>query len=238
MSKPLLFRPLINPVLAGTFAAVAFTAFWYADPGRIVDFIRERAIDTVQRIFPREVLGARVLVVDIDDRTLARRDSWPLPRSDLARLASIITQSHAPVVAFDIFFPSADRHSVRTLASEITTLSGDDTIARQLAGEPDTDVEFAKSLTAGPTVLGALAAKGDKPFSLNLIRSEGILDEQSAGPVDGVVEPYQPLADAALGLGVLSLFGDADGLIRRVPLVRCSSVRRSYRAWRLAPCLC
>jgi adenylate cyclase len=219
MDKALRFRPLINPVFAGVIATIAFTALWYADPGRVAGFIRERAIDAVQLMFPRHALGTRVLVVDIDARTLAGRGSWPLPRSDLSRLASIITKSHASVIAFDIFFPGADRHSVRTLASEITALSGDDRISRLLADVPDTDEAFAKALTGGPTVLGALAAKGGKPFSVNLIRSEGVLDEQTAGVAEGVVEPYQPLADAALGLGVLSLFGDEDGRIRRVPLI-------------------
>jgi class 3 adenylate cyclase len=219
MDKALRFRPLINPVFAGIIVTIAFTALWYADPGRIAGFIRERAIDAVQLMFPRLALGTRVLVVDIDARTLASRGSWPLPRSDLARLASIITKSHASVIAFDIFFPGADRHSVRTLASEITALSGDDRISRLLADVPDTDAAFAKSLTGGPTVLGALAANGGKPFSVNMIRSEGVLDEQTAGVAEGIIEPYQPLADAALGLGVLSLFGDEDGRIRRVPLI-------------------
>ncbi|HZM07485.1 MAG TPA: CHASE2 domain-containing protein, partial [Methylocella sp.] len=206
-------------MFAGIIVTIAFTALWYADPGRIAGFIRERAIDAVQLMFPRHALETRVLVVDIDALTLASRGSWPLPRSDLARLASIITKSHASVIAFDIFFPGADRHSVRTLASEIAALSGDDRISRLLADVPDTDAAFAKSLTGGPTVLGALAANGGKPFSVNMIRSEGVLDEQTAGVAEGIIEPYQPLADAALGLGILSLFGDEDGRIRRVPLI-------------------
>ena len=100
---------------------------------------------------------------------------------------------------------------MQTLANEIAALSGDSRIARLLADAPDTDAVFAKSLTDGPTVIGALAAKGGKPFSLNLIRAEGVLDEQTAAIAEGVVAPYQPLADAALGLGILSLFGDEDG---------------------------
>ena len=219
MNKALRFQPRINPWLAGSLAAVVFTLLWYVDPGRSAAFIRERAIDSLQILFPRQTLGTPVLVVDIDARTLAARGSWPLPRSDLARLASIITKSHASVIAFDIFFPEADRHSVQTLANEIAALSGDDRIARLLADAPDTDAAFAKSLTDGPTVIGALAAKGGKPFSLNLIRAEGVLDEQTAGIAEGVVAPYQPIADAALGLGILSLFGDEDGRIRRVPLI-------------------
>ena len=114
-------------------------------------------------IFPRQTLGTPVLVVDIDARTLAARGSWPLPRSDLARLASIITKAHASVIAFDIFFPEADRHSIQTLGKEIAALSGGERIARLLADAPDTDAAFAKSLTDGPTVIGALAAKGGKP---------------------------------------------------------------------------
>jgi adenylate cyclase len=157
--------------------------------------------------------------VDIDDRTLARRGGWPLPRSDLARLTSIMTEVHASVVAFDIFFPGADRRSARTLASEIEALSGKEKIAQLLGDMPDPDSDLAKSLTAGPTVLGALAAAGDKPSTVNPIQSEGAISEQAVGIVEGVVEPYQPLADAALGLGILSLFGEEGGMVRRVPLV-------------------
>jgi CHASE2 domain-containing sensor protein len=77
MSGKLSFRPLLNPVLTGALAAVAFTALWYVDAGRIADFVRERTIDSVQLAFPREDPRARVLVVDIDDRTLARRGGGP-----------------------------------------------------------------------------------------------------------------------------------------------------------------
>jgi adenylate cyclase len=219
MNKALRFRPHIDPWLAGTLAAVIFTLLWFADPGRSAAFVRERAIDALQTIRPRQTLGTPVLVVDIDARTLAARGSWPLPRSDLARLASIITKSHASVIAFDIYFPEADRHSVQTLGKEIAALPGGERIARLLADAPDTDAAFAKSLSAGPAVLGELAAQGGKPISVNLIRTDGVLDEQTAGIAEGVAEPYQPLADSALGLGILSLFGDEDGRIRRVPLI-------------------
>lgn len=219
MHQALPFRPFRSPLLAGALAAIVFTGLWHLDPAGLASFLRERSIDAVQRFFPRKELGARVLVIDIDDQTLARRGSWPLPRSDLARLASILMKARASAVAFDIFFAGADKHSVTTLAGEIAALAGDDKIKELLAGIPDSDAEFANALTAGPSVLGALAGEGGKPVALNLIRSEGVLDAQSIGLVEGVLAPYPPLADAALGLGILSLSGDSDGLIRRVPLI-------------------
>ncbi|MCI0735509.1 MAG: adenylate/guanylate cyclase domain-containing protein, partial [Beijerinckiaceae bacterium] len=219
MSGALPFRPLLNPILTGAAAAVAFTGVWYVDPAGIAGIIRERAIDATELAFPREALRAHVLVIDIDDRTLARRGGWPLPRSDLARLTSIVTKAGASVAAFDVFFPGADRRSAKTLAEEIAAQSGNDKAAQLLTGIPDSDADFARSLTDGPTVLGGLAARGETPVTVNLIRSEGVLDEQAIGSVDGVAGPYQPLADSALGLGILSLFGEENGLVRRVPLI-------------------
>lgn len=219
MSSALPVKPLTNPFLAGAFAAVAFAVLWYADPGHAAAVIRERAIDTVQFVFPRKVSRTRVFVADIDDRTLARRGSWPLPRNDLARLVAILTKAHASVVAFDIYFPGADRHSARTLANELDAIAGRAELAELLAGLPDTDKDFEKSLMAGPTVLGALAAASGKPFSGNPIRLEGPLGEETAGRVEGVAVPYEPLAEAALGLGILSLFGEEGGMVRRVPLI-------------------
>ncbi|MCI0466803.1 MAG: adenylate/guanylate cyclase domain-containing protein [Beijerinckiaceae bacterium] len=219
MSGVLPFRPVLNPVLAGAAAAAAFTFLWQIDPAGLAGIIRERAIDSISLAFPREALDANVLVADIDDRTLARRGGWPLPRADLSRLTSILAEAGASVIAFDIYFSGADRRSARTLAQEIAAEPGNDKMAQFLASVPDSDAEFARSLTDGRTVLGGLGAQGKTPLTVNFIRTEGNLSEQAAGAIEGVAGPHQPLADAALGLGVLSLFGEENGMVRRVPLI-------------------
>lgn len=213
------FKRLGSPLLAGAIGVLAFIAAWHLNPGNIAVTLRELAIDTIQRFFPNTSSKAKVIVVDIDDNTLTHRGSWPLPRSELAKLLSIITAGHPSVVAFDIFFPAGDRHSSKTLAREIERLAGGHKIAPLVAVLPDSDEAFAQSLSAGPTVLGALAAAGPEPSFLNAIRSEGKLGHASIARVDGVAEPHEPLAGAALGIGVLSLSGEEGGIIRRTPLL-------------------
>lgn len=207
------------PLLAGSLGALIFAGLWSADPAGVATIVRERAIDAIQLSFPRMGDRARVLVVDIDDRTLAKFGGWPLPRKDLARLVSTIVDARPSVVALDIFFPGPDRRSAKSLGDEVSRLSENDEMKRIVADLPDTDKDFADVLARGPTVLGALAAEGGDAAEMNPIRVEGEIGDETAAPVGGVAAPYETLASGALGLGVASLFGEEGGIVRKAPLL-------------------
>ena len=65
----------------------------------------------------------------------------------------------------------------------------------------------------------ALAAPSPVALALNPIRVDRALDVHEVTRTDGFTSPYRPLADAALAIGVQSLFGEDGGRVRRVPLL-------------------
>jgi adenylate cyclase len=206
------------PICAGFAAALVIAAVASLDPFGLASLSREHAFDLLYAAFPRQPGKAKVLVVDIDEASLAKLGTWPLPRAELAALLDKLGSARPAVIAFDIFFASPDRHSPRALANELASLPGGEKVRALVAEMPDTDARFAEALRNSPSVLGALAAAGDDA-DFNPIETIGRLDGTAAIGIDGVSGPYRPLADAALGLGILSLFGEGEGIVRRVPLL-------------------
>ena len=70
--------------------------------------IRNLIFDAYQRLMPRQVLRYPVVIVDIDDASLAALGRWPWPRTRLARLIEATHRSGALAVGLDIIMPEAD----------------------------------------------------------------------------------------------------------------------------------
>ena len=64
--------------------------------------------DSYQRLEPREEAGAPVVVVDIDERSIAKIGQWPWPRTTVAALVDRLGQLGAASIAFDMVFPEPD----------------------------------------------------------------------------------------------------------------------------------
>jgi len=105
------------------------------------------------------------------------------------------------------------------LALKLSGLEGGEAVRPLAANMPDTDLLFADSLRKAPSILGALAAPGSSAPAFNQIGDGRPPDPRFATMVDGFSGPYPALADATLGLGVQSLFGEDGGLVRRMPLL-------------------
>jgi adenylate cyclase len=196
----------------------AFLAMWALDLAGLPGMARERAFDLLYTAFPRVSDASRVMLVDIDRGTLQARGDWPIPRTEIARLIDRIAAAGAAAIALDIFFGGPDRRSSHTLADEISRLAGGEKYAAAIRQLPDSDATFAATLARTPTVLGALAAPAPAPFAVNLIRVNGVLKPHEATATEGFASPYEPLADAALAIGIQSLLGEEGARVRRVPL--------------------
>ena len=207
------------PLAAGAATAMLAALAVWADPLGAVTVVRERSFDTFYAVFPRKTEHPNVLVVDIDDATLALLGSWPLPRSRLVELMSHVTAARPSVTVFDIFFPAADRHAARTLANELAGLPGGAAIKALVVDMPDADADFAAALRSTPSVIGALAGPTENLPAFNVIKSDRAPDPATATPIEGLLGPYPPLAEAALGIGIQSLWGEEGGTVRRVPLI-------------------
>ena len=99
-----LMRPWHGRALALGVAALASLAWLVAAPGTLVQ-LDERATDYLWRLSASDVPERRVVLVDIDDASIASTGPWPWPRETLAQLTRKLDEQGAGLKLFDIVFP-------------------------------------------------------------------------------------------------------------------------------------
>ncbi|MFZ5482760.1 MAG: CHASE2 domain-containing protein, partial [Pseudomonadota bacterium] len=182
--------------------------------------IRHAVFDQFQRWQPRTYQEAPVHIVDIDEASLAQLGQWPWPRDRLAVLVDRLRAAGAAAIVFDVAFVEPDRTSPSALA-RVWPL--DPSGRRLLATLPEPDQVFAEALAKGGVVLAFPLDTVPTPKAT----SEGPARFVVAGPptlaalpdFPGLVPVLPGLAGAAAGLGAMTFRPDADGVLRRVPLV-------------------
>jgi adenylate cyclase len=202
---------------------VLFLAAVSLAPNEWRNVFRERAIDVVlaadrqMRPKPQDI---PVVVVDIDRRSLDALGSWPWSRDTMARLVEAVAIGKPSVVAIDILFVQADTRSPAALARQLGSLTGRQDLSTLAADLPDGDKRLAAAIRSVPATLGFVLDADNTdaiPGVPVLARHPVVLD--GLWRMTGGIAPLPPLLDATKGLGALSLPGDADGTIRRVPLL-------------------
>ena len=105
------------------------------NPLQIFTSLQNYSFDSFQRILPREVYSEDpVVIIDIDDRSLAMVGQWPWSRDQLANLTN---QAYAAAaLGFDIMFAESDRTNPQNL---ITSYSLNETLAKELSTLPSND---------------------------------------------------------------------------------------------------
>ncbi|MBK8909578.1 MAG: adenylate/guanylate cyclase domain-containing protein [Rhodospirillales bacterium] len=208
-------------------------AAYAADLGPITT-LRAKLFDVMQAARPRAVTQHPVIIVDIDDDSLAVHGQWPWPRTVLARLVERLTEMGAALIGFDIIFLEPDRLDPGRLAGSLDGLDAE-TRAR-LQAMPDNDAVFANAIRASRVVLGRVAAtraaadpflsESSEPSPLPPLASRIAVRRSEGVPslarlfVDAPVllRNIPELEAAAVGHGLFSLFPEADGIVRRVPM--------------------
>ena len=105
-------------------------------------------------------LDERIVIVDIDEKSLAEVGRWPWGRNRLAELVDeLFERQKVALVGFDVVFAEPDDSSglkqLRRLAqAELKDQPGFAERLNQLQGTLDYDAAFAKSLRQRPVVLG------------------------------------------------------------------------------------
>lgn len=211
-------------------AAMVALAWIGAQRVPLLSTLEALAYDARLAIAPRAPADPKVVIVDIDESSLARIGRWPWPRDKLARLTTQLVDRHqARLVAFDVLFAEPDLSGnaagLRDLAGLV---SRDDAGTRAALAEAisraDHDAQFAAALAGRPTVLaigfiGSPLSTGVLPppaFSLASIAPHAIPIAPEAGYTGNLPE----FARAAASAGHLDPWFDRDGVVRRVPMVK------------------
>ncbi len=186
--------------------------------------LRESVFDGYQRHFPRIVHSHPARIVEIDDASLKKYGSWPWSRRQLAELASAVHRLGARAVGFDMIFPEADRHAPDHIAKSYPELP--DHVRAAIAGHPHPDRVFAETVSRLPVVLGR-AGHHEEEIDPERHPDKIPVEAGFTGhtPPDGLlsfrnVRTNLPGLDkAAAGHAILNGPPDADGILRRVPLI-------------------
>ena len=172
---------------------------------------------------------APVAVILVDDESLEKLGRWPLSRRLFAKAVRMLDAAGAKVIAFDLLFtepekpvPDTVRDAARQAAGELPA-GADPQLRRRLAGiaDDDPDSEFAAAIRASGKVLLPFAFSrfgGDAEEAPPQLADQvyARLDQSINEPFFPVqpaaaLPPLAPLAEAAAGLGHVSIAFDRDG---------------------------
>lgn len=217
-------RSLIGLALTLVFAA--HSAGWLPLP--VIDRLESWAYDyRLLATLPGGV-DPRVVIVDIDARSLAVEGHWPWSRDKLARLVDRLFDAYQiGILGVDVVFAEYDDRSGLAALDALAEgpLAGNRAYLdalRDLRPQLDQDRRFAQSLRDRDVILGFSAARDTRSGRLPtpLMQLEGEAAGLSFFQVQGYNANLPELQQAAYGGGFFDNPAvDADGLFRRSPLV-------------------
>ncbi len=193
--------------------------------------IESLVYDTLLRSVARPETAGAVVVVDLDEPSLARFGQWPWPRYRLAALLDKITALGAVSVGVDLVLAEADQSSPAQLEQQWRREFSAPVQIRNLPAKlRDHDALLAATLARGPYVLsyGFLYGGIERPVTPCLLHPltaalrvrPGTAEPQpSPHHASGVVCNLPPLARAAGMSGFFNAVRDPDGRLRRTPVV-------------------
>jgi adenylate cyclase len=195
---------------------------------RIADFapieeLRVRTFDSFQRIDPRVKTARPVVIVDIDEKSLASKlGQWPWPRTRMADLITNLTRLGAVVIAFDVVFSEPDRLNPDVAADTFRDL--DEETRAKLHALPSNDQVFADAMRRSRVVLGEsglpeVVKELDTTLPVTGLAMLGGDPQRFMLDFPGLLRNTPVLEKAAGGRGLFSINPERDGIVRRVPMI-------------------
>ena len=177
-------------------------------------------------------LDDRIVIVDLDEKSLAEVGRWPWGRHKVAAMVDeLFDRQKIAMLGFDVVFAEPDESSglprLRQLAqAELKDQPGFAERLNQLQASLDYDAILAKSLRNRPVVLGYYFTGADRES-----RTSGLLPQPVMGKDDlrgrpikfttwgGFGSNIEPIARAAPVAGFFNPMVGGDGVVRAVPLL-------------------
>ncbi len=178
-----------------------------------------------------EKIDSRIVIIDVDEKTLAAEGRWPLSRDRWVKLLTNLFETYkVKVVGFDVLFTEPDTSSGLTKLEELAkTELKDDTAFRErlevLRPTLDYDKQFAETIKKYPVVLAFAGVSEGANRELQIghlpmpVFSTEKTKKVAAIEIDGYSGNLKTLQDAAAATGHIIPRVDFDGVIRRIPSV-------------------
>ena len=158
----------------------------------ILDVLRLKALDSHQRQQQTEIVD-NVVTIEINNDTLSEYGQWPFPRGELANHIHRLYESGAGLVILPMLFAEPDRF--------------------------DQDPQFQDMLLKTPTIIGQVPAQvtDGNPVTRG-VAAVGESWKPWLYRYSAAVGPLKEFAEAAIGVGMLIVAPEKDGVVRRTPL--------------------
>lgn len=203
-------------------------------PIGVIDQLEYVAYDSRLTLTMPNTVDPRIVIVDIDERSLAAEGRWPWSRDKLARFVERLSDEYgAALIAFDVVFAEKDDSSGLAVLERLATgpLKNADAFQEafeRLRPELDFDRVFADAIDGRPVILGHYFNLGDARgeaektgalpapvFVKGMFAGKPIRFLKAAGYGGNLPR----LQAAALTAGHFNTDPDRDGKVRRVPML-------------------
>ena len=197
----------------------------------VLDRLDQIIYDIRLRATMPRTLDERVVIVDIDERSLEEVGHWPWGRDKLAQLTQeLLERQQAAVLGFDVVFSEPDgssglRHLQHLAQGALRDVPGYGQALQKLAPELDFDQRFAEVLRGQSVVLGYYftsdrdgGARGQLPQPV-VTRQQLMGQALRATAWNGHGSNIPSLAQAAPVAGFFNAMSDDDGVVRSLPLL-------------------
>ena len=164
----------------------------FTDPW-FLDMVRMKALDQHQRNQEQQSLS-NLVTVEINNETLKKKGQWPWDRNTLSNEIIKLYQAGAALVVLPILFADEDRFGK--------------------------DKVLARTLKKTPTIIGQIPTVDDN--NSGVVRGVATIGKPWKGWVyqyKGAIGPIPILAKNAHAVGMMIISPEADGVVRRMPLV-------------------
>ena len=228
MNKPSylqVFRNAANSLLVLLF--LGYALHWFAVP--LLQRLDNVAYDWRLRVTMPKQLDERIVILDIDEKSLAELGRWPWPRPILAKLVdTLFLQYQVKLLAFDVIFSEADNTSPLALLSGLagSALRDDaefQNLLQRLRPQLAYDEIFAASLQNRPVILSFFTsdlANASPLQALPAAWAEAMAITAELPAAAGYGGNLALLQTAAAGAGYFNNPRvDEDGVFRRIPLL-------------------
>ena len=167
----------------------------------------------------------KIVIVDIDEKSLAREGQWPWPRNRMGELLRRIGTDNPLVIGLDIVFAEPDRTSLKAILPQLRRFGMQDAVIPPEA--LDHDAALGEAIADTPTIVGyyfLMEPDDTKPgaalplpeFSIPTASLDAEMLRLSDFP-----RAYRPVlnipavSDQALSEGFFNVVSDVDGIVRR-----------------------
>jgi len=176
-------------------------------------------------------LDERIVIVDIDEKSLAEHGRWPWSRNKLGQLVDGLFEQHQiALLGFDVVFAEADESSGLARLNELARTELKDhpgffQRVRQLQFALDYDGVFSTALEKRPVVLGYYLTSDRDGRTSGVLPAPVISREALGGRTipatswNGYGANIKTLATAAPMAGFFNSITDGDGVERSLPLL-------------------